>query len=111
MTEAALVVITNLPDAASAERLAKGIVEQRLAACVNIMSPCRSIYRWQGAVEDASEVPVFIKTTAERYNALEEAVRTLHPYSVPEIVAMPITAGLAAYLGWVAEETRGELRA
>jgi periplasmic divalent cation tolerance protein len=99
-------VISNLPDRASAERLAQALIERRLAACVNILAPCRSVYRWQGAVESAEEVPVLIKTTADRYSALEEAIRGLHPYELPEIVAVPMTAGLPAYLDWVTGETR-----
>lgn len=104
MTEA-LVVLTTLPDAASAHALASHLVEQRVAACVNVLAPCRSVYRWQGAVEDAEEVPMLIKTTAERYPALEAAIRAQHPYELPEIVAVPLVRGLPAYLDWVAAET------
>ena len=100
-----LIVTTNLPDAASAQTLAALLVEQRLAACVNILAPCRSIYRWQGKVEDAQVVPLLIKTTAARYAALEAAIRTHHPYELPEIVAIPIQCGLPGYLAWVAAET------
>lgn len=99
-------VISNLPDRASADRLASTLVERRLAACVNILAPCRSVYRWEGAIESAEEHPVLIKTTADRYPALEEAIRSLHPYELPEIVAVPLAAGLPAYLEWVAAETR-----
>src|ERR1035437_464748 len=101
-----LLVITNLPDAASAQALASSLIEQRLAACVNILAPCRSVYRWQGKIEAAEEVPLLIKTTAERYAALELAIRAQHPYELPEIVAVPLSGGLPAYLSWVAEETR-----
>jgi periplasmic divalent cation tolerance protein len=101
-----LLVISNLPDRASADRLAQALVERRLAACVNILAPCRSVYRWQGALESAEEHPLLIKTTADRYSALEEAIRGLHPYELPEIVAVPLSAGLPAYLNWVAAETR-----
>ncbi|WP_332673473.1 divalent-cation tolerance protein CutA [Aromatoleum sp.] len=100
-----LVVLTNLPDAASAHALASRLVELRLAACVNILAPCRSVYRWQGAVEDAEEVPLLIKTTDERYAALEAEIRARHPYELPEIVAVPLGRGLPAYLDWVAAET------
>ncbi len=103
-----LLVLTNLPDEAAARRLAAGLVEARLAACVNILAPCRSVYRWQGAVEDASEVPMLIKTTAARYAELEEAIREAHPYELPEIVAVPLAQGLPAYLAWVAGETARE---
>lgn len=101
----ALLVLTNLPDRASAERLAQMLVERRLAACVNILAPCRSVYRWNGEVQNDEEYPVMIKTTPARYAALEHAVRGAHPYELPEIVAVPIGPGLPAYLDWVAEET------
>ena len=70
-----LLVLTNLPDRAAAERLADALVEQRVAACVNILAPCRSVYRWKGAVQHDEEHPLLIKTTAERYPALEAAIR------------------------------------
>ena len=101
-----LVVLTNCPDAASADTLATALVETRLAACVNVLAPCRSVYRWQGAVERAEEVPLLIKTTVDRYAALEAGIRARHPYEVPEIVALPVDRGLPDYLRWVAEETR-----
>lgn len=101
----ALLVLTNLPDAASARALAGHLVEARLAACVNILAPCRSVYRWEGGIEDVEETPLLIKTTAARYAALEAAIRARHPYELPEIVAVPITHGLPDYLGWVAAET------
>lgn len=102
----ALLVITNCPDQACAETLATALVELRLAACVNILAPCRSVYRWQGAVESAAEVPLLIKTSGERYAALEAEIRARHPYELPEIVALPIDRGLPAYLRWLADETR-----
>jgi periplasmic divalent cation tolerance protein len=101
----ALLVLTNLPDADSARALAAALVEARVAACVNILSPCRSVYRWEGQVEDAAEVPVLIKTTAERYPALEAVIRARHPYELPEIVAVPLSHGLPEYLAWVSKET------
>jgi periplasmic divalent cation tolerance protein len=97
-----LLVITTVPDQAGADMLAARLVEERLAACVNILAPCRSVYRWQGEVETASEIPLLIKTTRACYPALEAAVKALHPYEVPELVALPVTHGLAAYLDWVA---------
>ena len=78
-----LLVITNLPDAESARALATKLVEQRLAACANILSPCLSIYRWEGRLEEAEEVPLLIKTTAPRYAALVEATRAYHPDALP----------------------------
>ena len=101
-----LLVITNLPDPASAEALAAILVEGRLAACVNILAPCRSLYRWNGALERTEEVPLLIKTTADRYPALEAAIRAGHPYELPEVIALPVTAGLPGYLAWVAAETK-----
>lgn len=100
-----LLVLTNCPDAAVAEEIARHLVEGRLAACVNILAPCRSVYRWQGAVETAAEVPLLIKTSADRYADLEAALQAVHPYEVPEIIALPIDKGLPAYLDWVADET------
>ena len=102
----ALLVLTNLPDRASAEKLADSLVERQLAACVNILAPCRSVYRWKDAIQREEEHPLFIKTTTERYEALEEAIRAAHPYELPEIIAVPVERGLAAYLDWVAEETK-----
>jgi len=99
-----LLVFTNLPDAASARAIASSLIEQRLAACVNILGPCRSIYRWQGKIEAAEEVPLLIKTTVDSYAALEEAIRAQHPYELPEIVAVPVASGLPAYLDWVIQE-------
>jgi periplasmic divalent cation tolerance protein len=100
-----LLVLTNCPDEDAAERIATALVENRLAACVNTLAPVGSTYRWQGKVEQAVEVPLLIKCTRERYAALEEAIRQLHPYTVPEIVAVPVVAGFAPYLRWVADET------
>jgi len=103
-----LLVLTHLPDADSARQMANALVEAKLAACVNILAPCRSVYRWQGQVEDAEEVPLLIKTTAARYAALEAAIRQQHPYELPEIVAVPIGPGLPEYLVWVAAATTHE---
>jgi periplasmic divalent cation tolerance protein len=101
-----LLVITNLPDRASADKLAGILIGQRVAACVNILAPCRSVYRWKDEVKHDEEYPVMIKTTAERYPALEAAIRANHPYELPEIIAVPVERGLPEYLGWVAQETR-----
>lgn len=100
-----VLVYTNLPDQATAVRLARGLVERRLAACVNVMSGCTSVYRWRGAVEQADEVPVLVKTRVARYGEVERAIRELHPYELPEIIAVPVVRGLPEYLEWVAEET------
>ena len=103
----ALLVLTNLPDRAAAERLAEALIEKRVAACVNILAPCRSVYRWKDAVQHDEEHPVLIKTTSERYPALEVAIRAGHPHELPEIIAVPIERGLPAYLAWVDAETKG----
>ena len=102
----ALLVLTNVPERAVAERIADLLVEQRLAACVNVLAPCRSVYRWKDAVQRDEEHPLLIKTTTERYPALEKALRAAHPYELPEIIAVPIERGLPAYLDWVAAETK-----
>lgn len=100
-----LLVLTNLPDVASAEKLARALIESRAAACVNVLPAARSIYRWQGAVETADEIPLMIKTTTVNYPRVEDLVRALHPYELPELIAIPITQGLPAYLDWLATET------
>ena len=100
-----LLVLTNLPDRPAAEKLAEVLVSEGLAACVNVLAPCRSVYRWKGALQNDEEIPVLIKTTVARYPALEAAIRANHPYELPEIVALPVERGLAAYLDWVSEET------
>ena len=103
-----LLIFTNLPDAASAQTLATMLVAERLAACVNVLAPCRSVYRWQGAIESAEEVPLLIKSTTGRYADLEAAIRAAHPYELPEIIAVPIAHGLPDYLSWIVTETRTE---
>ena len=103
-----LLVMTHLPDQATAKTLAAVLVEEQFAACVNILSPCHSVYRWKGAIEMADEVPLLIKTTEARYPALEEAIRARHPYEMPEIIAFPVVCGLPDYLAWVATETQTE---
>jgi periplasmic divalent cation tolerance protein len=102
----ALLVITNLPERAAAEKLADVLVAKRLAACINILAPCRSVFRWQGAVQHEEEHPVLIKTTRAAYAELEAQIRAHHPYELPEIIAVPIERGLPAYLDWVAAETQ-----
>ena len=103
-----LLVLTNLPDRAAAEKLADALIEQRVAACVNILAPCRSVYRWKNDLQHDEEYPMLIKTTAERYGALEAAIRAGHPYELPEIIALTVERGLPAYLDWVAAETAAE---
>jgi len=100
-----LLVITNLPDAQSAANLARQIVETRAAACVNQLAPCNSTYRWQGKLESTSEVALMIKTTRAAYPRLEKLISMAHPYELPEIIAVPVTAGLPDYLNWIDNET------
>ena len=100
-----LLVMCNAPDAASARAIAVSLVESRCAACVNIGAPCESIYWWEGKMEAAFEVPLAIKTTAQRYTDVEAAILSLHPHQVPEIIAVPVVAAMAQYLEWVRETT------
>jgi len=100
-----ILVMTNLPDEQSAGQLAQRLIEERAAACVNRLAPCTSTYRWQGNLETASEIPLLIKTTLASYPRLEQLIREAHPYELPEIIAVPVTAGLPAYLDWVSHET------
>lgn len=100
-----LLVVTSLPDRESAEKLAVLLIERRLAACVNILAPCASVYRWQGEIQHDEEHPVLIKTVQDRYAELEASIRANHPYELPEIIAVRIADGLPAYLQWVESET------
>ena len=101
----AQIVLTNCPDAEVAKKIAHHLVRSHLAACVNILAPCQSVYQWQGQLCEETEVPLLIKTTAAAYPALEAAIRQLHPYELPEIVAFDLKQGLPAYLDWLAEQT------
>jgi periplasmic divalent cation tolerance protein len=96
-----LLVFCNVPDQAVADQLAAKLIEERLAACVNILAPCRSVYCWEGKIEVGVEVPLIIKTTRRQYPELEARIQSLHPYQVPEIIACDIDCGLPAYLTWV----------
>ena len=107
MTSASvLACFCTCPDAASATRIADALVGVRLAACVNQVPGLRSVYRWEGAIERADEVLLVAKTTADRLDALTGRIRELHPNELPEVIAMEVAGGLAAYLDWVAEQTR-----
>ena len=101
-----LLVITNCPDEEVANRIALALVEEQLAACVNLLPRVQSIYRWQGAVESASEIPLLCKSTVAAYPALQARIAELHPYEVPEIIATPVVDGVAAYLDWMERELR-----
>jgi len=100
-----MIVMVTASAMAEGESLAETLVGERLAACVNIIQPVRSVFRWQGKVESHDEVLLIIKTTLERYPALEERVRELHSYDLPEVVAMRIECGSAPYLAWLRAET------
>ena len=102
----ALLVTCACPDAATADRIARELVEARIAACVQVLPGLRSVYRWEGVVETANEVLLVAKTWDDRLGALIEAVRASHPYALAEIMAVPAVGGLAAYLDWVRDETR-----
>jgi periplasmic divalent cation tolerance protein len=106
-----LVVLTNCPDEESAGRITAALIEGRLAACVNRLPAVSSTYRWQGRVERAQEIPLLIKCTRARYADVEAAIVDVHPYEVPEIIALPVTAGHAGYAAWVRAETLPGLRA
>jgi periplasmic divalent cation tolerance protein len=99
-----LVVLVTCRSAKEADRIARSLVETRLAACGNILrSPVLSIYRWKEKIESAREVLMVIKTSRRRFPALQAAIKRLHSYEVPEIIALPIAAGSRAYLSWLAE--------
>lgn len=108
MAAAAILVLTSLPDADTARRLARGLIEARLAACVQVGAPVESLYHWQGKLETANEIPLAIKTNAAAWPRLLAAIRDHHPYELPEIVAVPIIDGLPGYLDWIDAQTRAE---
>ena len=105
MPDAAILVLTSLPDHEGALALARSLVSGHLAACVNVGAPVESMYHWRGEIETAREVPVVIKTRQALYAAVEAAVVAAHPYELPEIIAVPVIHGLAGYLDWIASET------
>ncbi len=102
----ALLCLCTCPDAGTADRIADALVAERLAACVQVLPGATSVYRWQGKVEHARETLLLIKTGRERLDALTARVVALHPYELPEVVAVDITGGSHAYLDWIACETR-----
>jgi periplasmic divalent cation tolerance protein len=102
-----LIVLVTVPSRDDGERIAEALVGERLAACVNIVGPIRSIYRWQGEISRDDESLLLIKTTRARYAALEARVKALHSYDVPEVVALPIEMGSAAYLEWLRGNVKG----
>jgi periplasmic divalent cation tolerance protein len=102
----AVVVLVTTGSADEGARIGRTLVSERLAACVNVVGPIRSIYRWEGAVEDAEEWLLVLKARAADFAALEARVRALHSYAVPEVLALPVYGGSAAYLAWLDEATK-----
>ncbi|MCF6354832.1 MAG: divalent-cation tolerance protein CutA [Candidatus Polarisedimenticolaceae bacterium] len=106
MPASTLVTLCTCPSQAVAEEIANALVEQGVAACINIIPTITSIYKWQGRLERSDEVLMLIKTDRSRYPDLEQALTTLHPYELPEIIAVPVEQGLAGYLNWVTQCTK-----
>jgi periplasmic divalent cation tolerance protein len=102
----ACVAFSTFPSAEKAAEVARTLVEERLCACVNLTPPVRSIYAWKGAIEDDTETLAVIKTSADRFEALAKRIAELHPYEVPEVIALPIVEGHAPYLAWLLDSTR-----
>lgn len=107
MPDAAILVLTNVPDRAAALSLARALIGERLAACVNIGSPLESMYHWRGEIETAQEIPVAIKTRQALYAQVERAILATHPHELPEIIAVRLSDGYGPYLDWIAAETMG----
>ena len=103
MAENHIVTLCTVPDRKTGERIAEALVEERLAACVNLLPGVSSTYRWQGKVEKATECLLIIKTVVSKFEALKQRIKALHPYDLPEIIALPITAGSSEYLNWITE--------
>src|SRR6266487_1315453 len=101
MTDQILLAISTFPDVETANRIAEALIEEKLAACANLIPAVHSIYHWKGKIESAGEVMVFFKTTQERQAAFEEKLRSLHPYEVPELICIKLDAGSPDYLSWV----------
>ena len=100
-----IVILVTAGSEAEAETIARALVEEHLAACVNILNPVRSIYRWEGKVTDDREWLLVIKTQNERFAAVEEKIKALHSYQVPEVIALPILQGSTPYLHWLTQES------
>ncbi len=109
MSTTHLLILSTAPDIETAEKLAKGLIEQRLAACVNLLPQTISLYEWEGKLERTGEVLMLIKSTKHNYPALESALRAEHPYELPEILAVPVEQGLQGYLDWVERCTNNDI--
>lgn len=105
-----LLILSNVPDQGVAATIARALVDERLAACVNVLGACRSVYRWKAEVEEADEVTLLVKTTRRRHAACQERLKALHPYEVPEIVTIAPDAVWPAYAHWAIAETRAAAR-
>jgi periplasmic divalent cation tolerance protein len=106
MADEILLAFSTFPDIETARRIARELVAENFAACANIVPAIESIYRWKGKIEQGNETLVLFKTTVTRSAAFEEKLKSLHPYDVPEIILIPVTGGLPAYLRWVADNSR-----
>ena len=100
-----ILVLTNFPDAESARQIGTKLVELQIAACVNLLPQSESIYRWEGSIENKTEIPVFIKSTRNNYQEIETRIREAHPDKTPEIIALPIEHGSSDYLSWISDVT------
>jgi periplasmic divalent cation tolerance protein len=107
--EQCILVITNVPDASVAKSISHQLIEKRLAACINQLPGIRSVYRWNGVIEEADEVCLLIKTRQSHYAELEMTIKTLHPYEIPEIIVLPIINGLPSYFQWIENETKKDV--
>jgi len=103
-----VVVLVTCPNRAVARRIASVVVTKRLAACVNLLPGIESVFRWEGKIDRSREVLLLIKTTRRRFSSLAHALARLHPYDVPEVIALPVTAGVASYLRWVARSVSAD---
>ena len=108
MSAEVVVVLCACPDEPTGARIARTLVDERLAACVSRVGGVRSVYRWQEAVQDEPETLLIIKSSRDRYKELEMRLKALHPYELPEIIALPVTIGLSACLDWIASETHAK---
>jgi len=101
-----VLIITNFPDKKGAIMLAEKLIDKKLAACVNVLAACTSVYRWQEKIESADEIPILIKTQRQNYNQVEQIIKMMHPYELPEVIIVPVSGGLPAYLQWITDETQ-----
>ncbi|MDH5479219.1 MAG: divalent-cation tolerance protein CutA [Nitrosomonas sp.] len=101
-----VLIITNFPDKKGAVALAEKLIDGHLAACVNVLATCTSVYRWQDKVESDDEIPVLIKTQRQHYERVEQLIKIMHPYELPEVIVVSVSGGLPAYLQWIIKETQ-----